>query len=74
MVQKVFIPLEPYRFQRMERLEIPLLSVILMRDKYPLHIINEIVSMVGLLRDLVYTYEYKDIITSIWMIIPDKEA
>ena len=65
MVQKVFIPLEPYRFQRMERLEIPLLSVILMRDKYPLHIINEIVSMVGLLRDLVYTYEYKDIITSI---------
>jgi hypothetical protein len=45
-----------------------------MRDKYPLHIINEIVSMVGLLRDLVYTYEYKDIIISIWMIIPDKEA
>ena len=65
MVQRVFIPLEPYRFQRMERLEIPLLSVILMRDKYPLHIINEITSMVGLLRDLVYTYEYKDIITSI---------
>jgi hypothetical protein len=65
MVQRVFIPLEPYRFQRMERLEIPLLSVILMRDKYPLHIINEIASMVGLLRDLVYTYEYKDIITSI---------
>ena len=68
MVHRVFIPLEPYRFQRMERLErleIPLLSVILMKDKYPLHIINEIVSMVGLLRDLVYTYEYKDIITSI---------
>jgi hypothetical protein len=30
--------------------------------------------MVGLLKDLVYTYEYRDIITSIWMIILDKEA
>ena len=61
----VFIPLEPYRFQRMERLESPLLLVILMRDKYPLHIINKIISLVGLLRDIVYKYEYRDIITSI---------
>jgi len=31
----------------------------LMRDKYPLHVINEIVSMVGPLKDLLYNYEYK---------------
>jgi hypothetical protein len=45
-----------------------------MEDKYPVHIINEIVSMVGPLRDLVYTYKYREIITSIWMIILDGEA
>ena len=48
--------------------------MVLMRDKYPLHIINEIKSMTDPLRDLVYTYEYKEIITSIWMIILDGEA
>jgi len=39
-----------------------MLSVILMGDKYPLHIIKEIVSMVNPLRDLIYTYEYRKII------------
>jgi len=53
MIQRVFIPPEPCRFQRREGLKIPLLSTILMRDKYLLHIINEIVSMVGPSRDLV---------------------
>ena len=33
-------------------------------DKYPLNIINKIVNMVGPLRDLVYTCEYREIITS----------
>jgi hypothetical protein len=56
------------------RLQSPLLSATLMRDKYPLHIINETKSIVGPLRDLVYTYEYKETITSIWMIILDGEA
>ena len=53
MVQRVFIPPELCRFQRREGLKIPLLSTILMRDKYLLHIINEIVSMVGPSKDLV---------------------
>jgi len=42
----------------------PLLSVELIRDKYTLYIINKIVSMVGLSRDLLYTYKSKKIITS----------
>jgi hypothetical protein len=36
-----------------------MLSAILIEDKYHLHIINEIASIIGLLRDLIYTYEYK---------------
>jgi hypothetical protein len=36
-----------------------MLSTILIEDKYILHIINEIVSIIGLLGGLVYTYEYK---------------
>jgi hypothetical protein len=36
-----------------------MLSTILIEDKYLLHIINEIVSIIGLLRELVYTYKYK---------------
>jgi len=59
MVQGVFIPPEPCHFQRKERLKSPLLLVTLMRDKYILHIINKIRSMVDPLRDLIYTYEYK---------------
>jgi uncharacterized protein YchJ len=65
MDQGVFIPFEPCCFQIREGLESPLLSVILMRNKYLLHIINEIVIMIGPLRGLVYTYEYRKIITSI---------
>jgi hypothetical protein len=58
-------PLKPCCFKRMERLESSLFSTTLIRDKYILHIINEIVSMVGHLRDLVYTNKYKEIITLI---------
>jgi hypothetical protein len=57
MVQGVSIPLKPYHFQRRKGLESPLLSATLMGDIYLLHIINEIVSMVGPLRDFVYTYK-----------------
>jgi cytochrome b subunit of formate dehydrogenase len=39
-----------------------MVSMILMRGKYLLHMINEIVSMVGHLRHLIYTYKYKEII------------
>jgi hypothetical protein len=35
-----------------------------MKDEYPLHIINEIISMVDLLRDLLDTYKCREIITS----------
>jgi hypothetical protein len=42
-----------------------MLLTILMRNKYPSYIINEIISMVGLLRYFVYTYKYKKIITLI---------
>jgi len=65
MVQWVFIPPEPCRFQKRKRLESPLFLVTLMRDKYLLHVINEIISMVGLLKDLVYNYKYREIITLI---------
>jgi hypothetical protein len=41
-----------------------MLLMTLMRDKYPLHVINEIVSMVGPLKDLLYNYEYRKINTS----------
>jgi hypothetical protein len=51
-----------------------MLSTTLMRDKYLLYTINEIVSMIDPLRDLVYTYEYREIIVSIWMIILDEET
>ena len=36
-----------------------MLSAILIGDKYPLHIINDIVNMVGILSDIVCTYRYK---------------
>jgi len=51
-----------------------MLSTTLMRDKYLLYTINEIVSMIDPLRDLVYTYKYREIIVSIWMIILDEET
>jgi hypothetical protein len=51
-----------------------MLSTTLMRDKYLLYTINEIASMIDPLRDLVYTYEYREIIVSIWMIILDEET
>jgi len=41
--------------------ESPMLLATLMGDKYILHIINEIVSMMSLLRDTVYTYEYRHV-------------
>jgi hypothetical protein len=44
-------------------LENHLLLVILMRNKYLLRIINEIVSIMGLLKDLIYIYKYRKIIT-----------
>jgi len=43
----------------------PLLLETLMGGKYLLHIINEIVNMVGPLRDIVYTNKYREIITLI---------
>jgi hypothetical protein len=57
MVQEVLIPFQSCHIQRREGLQSPLLSATLIRDKYLLHIINEIISMVSPLRDFVYTYE-----------------
>jgi hypothetical protein len=51
-----------------------MLSTTLIKDKYLLYIINEIVSTIDPLRDLVYTYEYREIIVSIWIIILDEET
>jgi len=65
MVQVVLIPFQSCHIQRREGLESPLLSTTLIRDKYLLHIINEIISMVSPLRDYVYIYEYREIITLI---------
>jgi len=38
-----------------------LLLETLMGGKYLLHIIDEIINMVGPLRDIVYTYKYREI-------------
>jgi hypothetical protein len=60
MVEGVFIPTKPCCFQKREWLKSHLLLTTLIEDKYILHIINKIVSMIGSLKDLVYTYyEYK---------------
>ena len=53
MVHGAFISSEPCRFKK-KKLKNPLLSAISMGDKYLLHTINKIVSMVNLLRDLIY--------------------
>jgi len=45
MVLELFIPVEPCRFNKKKGQESPLFLVTLMRNKYLLHIINEIVSM-----------------------------
>jgi len=55
-------------------LENPLLLVILMRNKYLLRIINEIESIMGLLKDLIYIYKYRKIITLVWTIILDEDV
>jgi len=51
MVQWVFISPIPYCFQRKKLLKGDLLLMTLMNDKYPLHIINEMISVVGFLRN-----------------------
>jgi len=54
MVQGVFIAPEPCLFQRKKRLKSPLLLATLMGGKYLLHIINEIINMVGPKRPCIY--------------------
>jgi hypothetical protein len=46
----------------------PLFSVALIRDKYLLHIINKKISVICLLRDLLYIYKCKNIINLTWII------
>ena len=48
-----------FGFQIKEGLKSHLILATLKEDKYFLHIINEIVSIVDPLRDLVYNYEYR---------------
>jgi hypothetical protein len=60
----LYVLLEPYRFERRKGLKSSLLLVVLMKNKHLLHIINEITSMMGSLRDLLYIYKYREIITS----------
>jgi len=75
MVQRVFISFEPCYFHEKKELENPLFLMILIESKYILHVINEIIIMIGPLRDIVYTYKYiKKIIALIWIIILDGEA
>jgi hypothetical protein len=52
-------------FKKEEELESPLLLVALMKNKYLLHVINEMISMAGPLKDFVYIHEYRKIIASI---------
>jgi hypothetical protein len=58
MVQRVFISFEPCYFHEKKELENSLFSMILIESKYILHVINEIIIMIGPLRDLIYTYKY----------------
>lgn len=64
MVQEVFIIPQPYCFQKKKWLKDPLFWVTLIGDEHLLHIINEMVSVIGPFRNLLYTYEYREIITS----------
>ena len=55
-------------FLEKKGLESSLLLTTLIGDNYFLHIINEIVSMIDLLKDLVYNYKYRENIYTIWII------
>ena len=66
MVQGIYIySFEPCRFYKREGLKSHLLSTTLTRHIITPTYTNEIVNMVSLLRDPIYTYEYRKIITSI---------
>jgi hypothetical protein len=56
---------EPCCFQIRKRLESSLLPATLMGGKYLLDIINKIVNMKSPLKNLVYTYKYREIMTLI---------
>jgi len=75
MVYEIFIPSKPCYFYSNKGLKSPMLSATLIRNKYFLHIINEIINIAGSLKNLVYTYKYKKkIITSILIIILNEKA
>jgi hypothetical protein len=67
-VQQVFIPLEPYCFSDKRKTKSPLLLTIIIGDVYLLHIINETVSILCPLKNLIYTYKYMKIIILIRII------
>jgi hypothetical protein len=56
-----------------EKPKSPLFTATLMRGKNLLHIINETISMSGLLRNLIHTYKYREIIILMHPIILDKD-
>jgi hypothetical protein len=59
----IFIISGPCRLLKNKRLESLLFFMVLMKDKYLLYIINEMKNMIDLLRDFLYIYKRKDIIT-----------
>ena len=64
MVKGVFITPKPCCLQGNKGLKSLLSLVALMKDKYPLHIINKMLSVANTLRDLLYIYRCRDVITS----------
>jgi hypothetical protein len=61
-------------FLEKRRIEKPYVFSSINEGQISLTYINETINMVGTLRDLVYTYKYREIIISIQMIILDEDV
>jgi hypothetical protein len=61
-------------FLEKRRIEKPCVFSSINEGQISLTYINETINMVGTLRDLVYTYKYREIIISIRMIILDEDV
>jgi hypothetical protein len=61
-------------FLEKRRIEKPYVFSSINEGQISLTYINETINMVGTLRDLVYTYKYREIIISIRMIILDEDV
>jgi hypothetical protein len=74
MVQGVFIPSKPWSITWKENVGKSSVSNDINGKYYLLHIINDIISMISFLIDIIYTCKHRGIIILVWIIIPHEEA